>query len=106
MAIDSTLAALADPTRRELLRRLSKRPMRAGELARGFKVSRPAIAKHARVLHRGGLVSVSRSGRERIYRLRPRGHRAIEEARRALEQVGAFWDTALEAFKRFAEEDE
>ena len=106
MAIDSTLAALADPTRRELLRRLSKRPMRAGELARGFKVSRPAIAKHARVLHRVGLVSVSRSGRERIYRLRPRGHRAIEEARRTLEQVGAFWDTALAAFKRFAEEDE
>lgn len=106
MAIDSTLAALADPTRRELLRRLSKRPMRAGELAEGFKVSRPAIAKHTRVLYRVGLVSVSRAGRERIYRLRPRGHLAIEEARRALERVGGFWDTALDAFRRFAEEDE
>jgi DNA-binding transcriptional ArsR family regulator len=103
MRADETFAALADPTRRELLRRLAERPRRAGELAEGFRVSRPAIFKHARVLRKAGLVTASRSGRERIYRLKPSGYRAIEEVRRSIEEVSAFWDTALIAFKRHAE---
>jgi len=102
--LDRTLAALADPTRRELLQRLAHQPQRAGELARGFAISRPAICKHTRVLKRAGLISAQTHGREQIYKLAPSGNQAIEELIRTLEQVGRFWDIALDAFKRYAEE--
>ena len=79
MQIDATIGALADSTRRELLRRLADKPCRAGELARGFAISRPAICKHTRMLGRAGLIRVKKVGRERIYELAPRGQIAIQE---------------------------
>ncbi len=82
MNIDSVLAALADPTRRELLARLARRPSRAGALALGLPMSRPAVAKHMSVLRRARLVESRRSGREQIYSLRPQGRAAIEELQR------------------------
>ena len=98
------MTALADPTRRALLQRLAQRPHRAGELATGFAISRPAICKHTRVLKSAGLIRAKRKGREQIYELAPSGNEAIDELIGTLEQVGSFWDTALNAFKRFAEE--
>jgi DNA-binding transcriptional ArsR family regulator len=106
MAFDQTIAALGDPTRRELIRRLAHAPLRAGELARGFAVSRPAICKHARLLAKAGLIRARKNGRERIYELAPNGGKAIKELIEQLEEVGRFWEVALEAFKRYAEERE
>jgi DNA-binding transcriptional ArsR family regulator len=103
MKIDTTIAALADPTRRQLLRRLAANPIRAGVLAHGFAISRPAIVKHTRILNRAGLIKVRKSGRERIYELAPRGGPAIRELIVELEELERFWDTALEAFKRHVE---
>ena len=102
--LEQTLTALADPTRRELLQRLAQRPHRAGELATGFAISRPAICKHTRVLKKAGLIRARQHGREQIYELAPSGSQVIEELIGTLEQVGRFWDTALDAFKRYAEE--
>jgi DNA-binding transcriptional ArsR family regulator len=104
MPIDRTIAALGDPTRRELLHRLARKPCRAGELARGFTISRPAVFKHARMLRSAGLIRARKVGRERIYELAPGGGDVIAQLVRKLEQVGAFWDTALGAFKRYLEE--
>jgi DNA-binding transcriptional ArsR family regulator len=104
--LDQTLAALADPTRRDLLQRLAQRPHRAGELATGFAISRPAICKHTRVLKRAGLIRARQRGREQIYELAPSGSQTIEELIGTLELVGRFWDTALDAFKRYAEKQE
>jgi len=106
MSIDSTIAALADPTRRELLHRLASKPRRAGELARGFAISRPAICKHARQLKKAGLIRAKKSGREQIYELAPRGGEAIRQLIANLEEVSRFWDSALGAFKRYLEEKE
>jgi DNA-binding transcriptional ArsR family regulator len=103
LGLDQTLAALADPTRRELLARLARRPHRAGELAQGFAISRPAICKHTRLLKKAGLIRANQNGREHIYELAPSGSEAIDELIGTLEQVGRFWDTALDAFKRYAE---
>ncbi|MGH7864182.1 MAG: ArsR/SmtB family transcription factor, partial [Candidatus Binataceae bacterium] len=64
---DTTIAALADPTRRELLRRLAATPCRAGVLAKGFAISRPAICKHTRLLKGAGLIKAKKNGREQIY---------------------------------------
>jgi DNA-binding transcriptional ArsR family regulator len=100
---DQTMAALADPTRRKLLHRLAENPLRAGALAEGFAISRPAICKHTRMLMRAGLIRARKIGRERIYELAPTGGAAIKEIIVELEEVGRFWDVALEAFKRYAE---
>jgi|ERR1700740_2631753 DNA-binding transcriptional ArsR family regulator len=101
---DQTIAALADPTRRKLLCRLAQSPCRAGALAQGFTISRPAICKHTRLLTRAGLIKSRKEGRERIYELAPKGSEAIKETIVELEELERFWDTALAAFKRLAEE--
>ena len=56
--LDSTLAALADPTRRRVVDLLRERPHRAGELALGCATSAPAMSRHLRVLRASGLVEV------------------------------------------------
>jgi|SRR5580700_9615486 DNA-binding transcriptional ArsR family regulator len=104
--IAQTLTALADTTRRELLRRLAQHPCRAGQLAEGFAMSRPAICKHARLLKQAGLIRAKKNGREQIYELAPKGGRAIKELIVQLEEVGRFWDVALGAFKQYAEKRE
>jgi DNA-binding transcriptional ArsR family regulator len=63
------LAALADPTRRELIALLADSELAAGELARRFPVSRPAISRHLRVLREAGLVRARTDGKRRLYRL-------------------------------------
>jgi DNA-binding transcriptional ArsR family regulator len=103
MALDASLAALADPTRRRLLRLVGERPRKAGDLAEAFPVSRPAVSKHLRVLREAGLVEAEPRGRARIYRLAPGG---ISEVRRWVEDTGRLWDRALEAFRRHVEEGE
>ena len=104
MKIDTTIAALADPTRRELLRRLAHAPCRASALAAGFAISRPAICKHTRLLKRAGLIRATKHGREQIYELAPTGDQAITELIEHLQEVSQFWDRALDAFKRHVEE--
>ena len=63
--------AIADPTRRAILDRLRSGGMAAGEIARRFDMSRPAVSKHLRVLAEASLVRVERSGRSRLYALNP-----------------------------------
>ena len=98
--LDGAFAALADPTRREILHRLSSRPQPAGVLSRGFRMSQPAVSKHLRVLREVSLVEVEDRGRERIYRLSRRG---IDDVRDYVEEVSKTWQTALASFKRYAE---
>jgi DNA-binding transcriptional ArsR family regulator len=103
MSLDHTIAALSDPTRRELIRRLARQPLRASDLARGFSISRPAICKHTRLLAKVGLIRSTKSGRERIYELAPNGGKVVKEMIEHLETMSRLWDVALEAFKHYAE---
>src|SRR5689334_4928848 len=93
-------AALGDPTRRIVFERVARRPLSVGRLAAGLSVSRPAVSQHLRVLERAGLVTHSRQGTRRVYRVDPRG---VEAMRNYLDR---FWDRALAAFKVAAEEAE
>jgi DNA-binding transcriptional ArsR family regulator len=103
--LDRTLLALADPTRRELIERVGRGPVRATDLSRGLPMSRPAVAKHLRVLRGAGLVTALPQGREVLYQ-RAEDSSAIDEARVYLERMSANQDRALAAFKRFAEAQE
>jgi DNA-binding transcriptional ArsR family regulator len=98
--LDSTLAALADPTRREVVDLLRERPRRAGELAARTRTSAPAMSRHLRLLRANGLVEAEVSqedARARVYRLR-------EDRLRALHAwLDSFWAGQLDAFKARAE---
>jgi DNA-binding transcriptional ArsR family regulator len=89
-----TLAALADPTRRELLALLAGGEVAAGELADRFPVSRPAISRHLRVLREAGLVSSRTDGKRRLYALDPRPLRELDAW---LEPYRELWAQRLDA---------
>ena len=96
----ATFQALADPTRRAVLDLLRRGALPAGQIAREFPVSRPAISKHLRLLRRARLVEERREGRHRLYRLNAEPLRGVEEW---LEQYRAFWQTSLTSLKAFVE---
>jgi len=87
--LDATFFALADPTRRAILARLSEGEASVGELAAPFDVSQPAISKHLKVLERAGLVSVGQDGQRRPRRLEPE---ALDEAKEWIERYRAIWE--------------
>src|SRR4051812_18708522 len=88
------LAAIADPTRRELLALLARGEVAAGELAERFPVSRPAISRHLRVLRESGLVRTRTDGRRRLYALDPAPLRELDAW---LEPYRDLWAQRLDA---------
>ncbi len=88
----SALAALADPTRRELFERLRSGPRAVGELASGATVSRPAVSQHLAVLKAAGLVRDTASGTRRVYEIDPKGLGAIRA------WLDDMWGGALQSF--------
>lgn len=98
-----TFRAIADPTRRAILGMLAERELTIGEVANGFDMSRPAIAKHLGILKEGGLVSVTEHGRERIHKLEPA---ALAPVMSWVEHFSHFWDDKLGKLKAAVENDE
>ena len=64
-------AALADPTRRQIVELLAERELTAGDIAARFPVSGPAVSRHLRVLREAGLCTYEQRAQQRVYRLRP-----------------------------------
>jgi DNA-binding transcriptional ArsR family regulator len=95
--LDRTFAALADPTRRAILTRLSRGEATVTELAQPFDVSLPAISKHLTVLERAGLIERGRDAQWRPCRLNPAG---LEDVSAWIEQTRAHWEGS---FDRLAE---
>jgi DNA-binding transcriptional ArsR family regulator len=91
---------LADPTRRAVLDLLRSGTRPAGDIARAFTVSRPAISKHLSILRRAHLVEERREGRHRLYQLNPEPLREVDTW---LEQYRQFWTASLNNLKAFVE---
>jgi DNA-binding transcriptional ArsR family regulator len=91
--------ALAEPTRRQVLEELRAGPRSVGELTDAVPVSQSAVSQHLRVLREAGLVRERREGTRRLYRVDPDGLGALRA------YLDRFWDDALEAFRRFADEE-
>jgi DNA-binding transcriptional ArsR family regulator len=87
--LDSTFAALADPTRRAILARLAKGEASVLELAAPFAMSQPAISKHLKVLERAGLISHGRDAQRRPRRLEAK---PLADATKWLEGYRRFWE--------------
>ena len=103
MAFMRAFAALADPTRAEIVARLAVRPRSVKEIVELFPISQPSISKHLRILREAGLVSAEPSGRERRYRLELAPLREIDTW---LERYRALWARRLEALEAHMDEEQ
>jgi DNA-binding transcriptional ArsR family regulator len=92
-SLDATLAAVADPTRRSILRRLAHGPAAVGELARPFRMSQQAISKHLACLERAKLVAKRRRGRLHICTLNPA---PLKEVADWTDEYRRFWEANFE----------
>ena len=99
MAYGNGIAALGASTRRTIFELLGDGPRSVGDLAGELPVSRPAVSQHLKVLKDAGLVSESRVGTRRVYRVEPE---AVAELRTYFDE---FWTQALAAFKTAAESE-
>jgi DNA-binding transcriptional ArsR family regulator len=93
--------AVSDPTRRAILDRLRRGSAPVNELVSGFRVSRPAISRHLRVLRSARLVREKREGRQRIYQLEPK---RIQEVASWAQEYRRFWQHNITSLKRHLEQ--
>jgi DNA-binding transcriptional ArsR family regulator len=87
--LDSVFAALADPTRRAILARLTDGDLTVGELAAPFAISQPAVSKHLKVLEDAGLISRTRRATARLSHLEAE---PLREATAWLARYQAYWE--------------
>jgi DNA-binding transcriptional ArsR family regulator len=102
-ALDRTLLALADPTRRAILQRLSAGEARVTDVAQPFRMSLNAVSKHIRVLERAKLVKRRRAGRDHYlsYRAGP-----LDAAAHWIEQTRHFWAARLDTLEQLLRDDD
>ncbi|TMF54095.1 MAG: winged helix-turn-helix transcriptional regulator [Chloroflexi bacterium] len=104
MAMDHlsiTFGALADPTRRAILARLTKGEASVTELSKPFDMTLPAISKHLKVLERAGLITRSRDAQWRPCRLKAQ---RLEEAADWVERYREFWEQSFDRLERHLRE--
>jgi DNA-binding transcriptional ArsR family regulator len=98
--VDSAFRALADPTRRRIIELVADRGMTAGDIARHFQTTRPAVSQHLTVLRKAGLLVERREGRTRIYQTNP------ETVDEVVQHLQSFWSGRLQELKRQSERKE
>jgi DNA-binding transcriptional ArsR family regulator len=101
-AADVLFRALADPTRRDILRRAQEGRLSVSGLAREYPISLTAVQKHVAVLERAELVSRHRAGRETIVRARPD---ALTRAHAALDRLESDWRGRIERIDQILDDD-
>jgi DNA-binding transcriptional ArsR family regulator len=99
--LDTTFRALADPTRRAILARLSRGEASVNELAKPFAMSQPAISKHLKMLERAGLISVGQDGPRRPRRLVVE---PLVEASACIERFRELWEANYQRLDALLEE--
>jgi DNA-binding transcriptional ArsR family regulator len=92
--LDAVFHAVADPTRRAMLRNLARQPRSVGELAAPFEMSLAAASKHIKVLERAGLVQRSVQGRNHLCRL---DARPLQDGLTWMRRYERFWNQRLDA---------
>ncbi len=102
MAEVDVFSALANPVRREILMRLREGPRPAGDLARGFRIGRPAVSEHLQVLRKARLVREEPRGRERYYHLDPR---PLSEVEAWVDAFTRYWKRRLSALDEVLTEE-
>lgn len=99
--LSNTFAALADPTRRAILARLTEGEASVTELAEPFEISMPAISRHLKVLERAGLIARGRDAQWRPCRLDPR---PLEALHGWLDHYRQFWEQSFDRLDDYLQE--
>jgi len=99
--LDSVFAALADPTRRAIIERLSRGEARVTEVAGPFHMSLNAVSKHIRVLEASGVVERHRKGRDHILSINTR---SLDEVDGWIERMRRYWEERLDAMEHLLRE--
>ena len=98
--IDDVFSAIADSSRRKILMLLADEELTVNSITEEFKMSRPAISKHLKVLLKSNLVIPRQEGRERYYSLNVE---PLNQVRNWLKFYDKFWDSKLKALKNYVE---
>lgn len=99
--LDSVFGSLADPTRRDILRRVAARELSVNEIAQPYNLTLAAISKHIKILERARLIRKSRRGRCHYVKASPA---AFKEAAEYLERYKALWDERYDALEQIVRE--
>jgi DNA-binding transcriptional ArsR family regulator len=99
---DAVFRAISDPTRREILGILRGGRHTVGEIASNFRMSRPAISKHLRLLHAAGLVVTRKQGTASLCSLDAKPLRAVDDW---LNDYETFWSESMQSLKKYMEEN-
>jgi DNA-binding transcriptional ArsR family regulator len=99
--LSTTFSALADPTRRAILGRLSRGEKSVTDLAKPFTMSLPAVSKHLKVLEKAGLIERGREAQWRPCRLKPK---PLKSAADWLEQYRQLWEERLDRLEEYLRE--
>jgi len=95
--------AIADPTRRAIIKVIAKESLTLNAVAEHFDISRPAISRHIKILTECGLITISQQGRERYCKAKLQ---KLNEVSEWVEQYRVFWTSKLDALEQFlAKED-
>src|SRR5690625_5144733 len=97
-SVNEVFRALSDPTRRQVLERLSSRPASVSELAEPFDMALPSFLQHLKVLERSGLVNSHKKGRVRTYRLAPKRLKIAEDW---LTKQRTLWERRLDQLDQY-----
>ena len=101
--LDAIFGSLADPIRRDMLRRLMKAQYSVSQIAQHYQISFAAVAKHLSVLEKAQLVTKHRKGKEQVVSLAPQ---ALQDASHYLAQYEALWNARFDALDQVLKEQE
>ena len=99
-SLDTIFNSLSNPTRRDILKRISTRSMNVGAIAQQYTLSFAGVAKHLGVLERAGLIKKTRQGKEQIITVDPI---ALAAATKYLEEYKLLWEQRLDSLDAFLE---
>lgn len=96
--LDTVFNSLADPTRRDILKRVSTKELTIGEIAKHYKLTFAAISKHLKVLERARLIVKHRSGKQQLVKIAPT---AFKDATTYLDYYKRFWEERLDSLEEY-----
>jgi DNA-binding transcriptional ArsR family regulator len=101
LSLDSIFSSLADPTRRDILRRLITQELSISELAKPYDITFAAVSKHLKVLERAQLIIKKRRGKEQMVQVSPL---ALKDAADYLESYRLLWDERFQSLDKLLKE--
>lgn len=100
--LDSVFGSLADATRRDIIRRVSFRPLSVNQIAEPYDISVAAVSKHLIVLEKAGLIVKHREGKQQVVRVAPNGLKGADDF---LQRYRKLWEGRLDALERYLKEE-